>query len=80
MPKDPSKRSAFVSIILKFVGQSKDEGTIETFSQGELTLDIPILDQYIHILAVKQKACWYLQDCSLVLNMSDFELVNGEIL
>ncbi|KAI6650705.1 hypothetical protein LOD99_7756 [Oopsacas minuta] len=54
----------------------KKEVYTEIFSQEELT--IPILDQYVHLLADKQKA-WRLQDCSVVF-MSDFEVINGEVI
>ena len=40
-------------------------------------LNIPILDQYVHILSDKQKA-WRLQDCSVIF-MSDFDVTNGNM-
>ncbi|KAI6649514.1 hypothetical protein LOD99_11879 [Oopsacas minuta] len=54
----------------------KKEVYTEIFSQEELT--IPILDQYVDLLADKRKA-WRLQNCSVIF-MSDFEVINGEVI
>ena len=64
----------FYSIINCFEGKSNENEYPEGFSK-ELTVDIPIIHQYVHALAVKSKV-WSLQDYALVL-MSDYESIGG---